>query len=138
LKVLVGYPCRMLSKFHVGRVIQALVREHLQKPRRSPQWRAVRKKHLVENPRCAACGGKTFKQVHHILPYADRPDLELEPSNLITLCMGKLECHLHIGHGGNYQYFSASVVRDSRVVALYPYRRRDIELSAKEHRRNRP
>ena len=54
--------------------------------KRSSKWPKVRKDYLKLNPECAACGGKTSLNVHHILPYHIRPDLELEPSNLLTLC----------------------------------------------------
>jgi hypothetical protein len=71
---------------------------------RSPHWPAVRRKWLLENPKCAACGSTNDLEVHHILSYHLHPDLELEPSNFITLCevLGS-EHHLHIGHCVNGQ-----------------------------------
>src|SRR5271166_1802855 len=53
---------------------------------RSPKWPAVRAAHLAIEPACAFCGHTKDLQVHHILEFRVRPDLELEPSNLITLC----------------------------------------------------
>lgn len=52
---------------------------------RSPRWRKVRAQHLKNNPRCIACGHKKNLEVHHIKPFHLFPELELEPSNLITL-----------------------------------------------------
>jgi 5-methylcytosine-specific restriction enzyme A len=52
------------------------------------------------------CGGTKKLQVHHIYPVHISPRLELEPSNLITLCRAKkygLDCHLFIGHRGDFR-----------------------------------
>lgn len=62
---------------------------------RSPQWRSVRATYLKSHPDCAACGTTDDLEVHHIKPYHEHPELELEPSNLITLCR---EHHLRLGH----------------------------------------
>ena len=78
--------------------------------KRSPQWGSVRKKHLKNNPVCAACGAKIGVQVHHIRPFHLFPELELEPSNLITLCETFIDNgditddnhHLHLGHKGDF------------------------------------
>ena len=82
---------------------------------RSPKWETVRKSHLKAFPVCAACGCNEHLQVHHIVPFHVNKDLELEPTNLITLCEGKGEhqCHLNIGHLGNFKNYNPSVVEDS-------------------------
>jgi hypothetical protein len=64
---------------------------------RSPQWRKVRAEHLAVEPQCAACGEEGELEVHHIVPFNEKPELELEPTNLITLCR---HCHWRLGHGG--------------------------------------
>jgi len=128
----------LLSKFHLGRVAYSLIREHFDKPKRSAHWAVVRRVHLRKHPRCAACGSKRFRQVHHIVPFTDRPLLELDPTNLITLCMGKHECHLHLGHGGDYHYFNPAVSKNCRVILRHPEKRRDIEINARIFRRNTP
>lgn len=72
---------------------------------RSPHWATVRAIHLKNHPECAACGQTDNVNVHHIRPFHLSPELELEPSNLITLCTdgpGHLNCHLLCGHGGNW------------------------------------
>jgi hypothetical protein len=54
--------------------------------------------------------------VHHIRPFHLHPDLELEPSNLITLCeadKGGVNCHLFIGHLGNFKSFNVDVKADA-------------------------
>lgn len=81
---------------------------------RSGHWEAVRNHHLKEHPTCAACGSRTNLQVHHIKPYHLFNELELEPTNLITLCMtpGML-CHLRVGHGGNWKSYAPDVVEES-------------------------
>ena len=84
--------------------------------KRSNQWPTVRKKHLVSNPCCAVCGGKEKIEVHHKVPFHINPSLELEPSNLITLCESKshgVVCHLFIGHSGNYKKINENVDADA-------------------------
>ena len=77
--------------------------------RRSSKWRKVRAAHLEKNPECEVCGRKTLVEVHHVMPFSQFPDLELEPSNLLTLCENKkngLNCHLFVGHLGDYKRFN--------------------------------
>ena len=82
---------------------------------RSSRWETVRKRHLKAFPTCAACGCGQHLQVHHIKPFHLNPELELEDSNLITLCEGKDEhqCHLNIGHLGSWKKENPNVVQDA-------------------------
>lgn len=83
---------------------------------RSPRWPAVRKVHLALHPTCAVCAGATKLEVHHIRPFHLQPDLELQPTNLVTLCesgKGGANCHLLFGHLGNYKSFNPSVLSDA-------------------------
>ena len=66
---------------------------------RSSRWPALRNRHITAHPNCIACGGKATT-VHHLRPFHLRPDLELDPGNLRSMCDN---CHLHIGHLGNFQ-----------------------------------
>ena len=79
---------------------------------RSPRWKAVRNAHIAKNPECAICGRKEGLEVHHIIPFHINPDLELESSNLITLC-GKY-CHFVFGHLMNWQSWNENIVEDSK------------------------
>lgn len=78
---------------------------------RSPHWPGVRHLHLQLQPTCQWCGSAEHPAVHHIRPFHLHPELELEASNLITLCEheGGLECHLHHGHLGNWKDFNAKI-----------------------------
>jgi 5-methylcytosine-specific restriction enzyme A len=74
---------------------------------RSNDWPKVRKQYLQTHNRCEVCGSMKDLQVHHIKPFHDHPELELDWSNLITLCTSKywgFNCHLVIGHGMNWKY----------------------------------
>lgn len=74
--------------------------------RRSKHWRRVRNEHLKRQPFCVVCQGTRNLEVHHLVPFHIAPDLELDPGNLLTLCEDKrygLNCHLLIGHVGNYR-----------------------------------
>lgn len=66
---------------------------------RSSRWPAVRRAHLEQFPACAACGGTEGVEVHHVRPVHLFPHLELDPTNLLTLCErpGR-NCHLVFGH----------------------------------------
>lgn len=73
--------------------------------RRSSKWSTVRRQFLVENPTCLVCGSKKNVEAHHIIPFHIMPDRELDMENLMNLCETKkygLNCHLLIGHLGNY------------------------------------
>ena len=83
--------------------------------KRSSDWPSVRQAHLKENPTCAACGGESGVEVHHIKPFHLAPELELDPKNLVSLCESKkygVNCHLFFGHLGNYQVENPHVLED--------------------------
>ena len=88
--------------------------------KRSPCWAKARRDHLKKQGECQACGQTNFLSVHHAVPYHLRPDLECDPSNLITLCEKSerfgFGCHLIIGHCGNWAYHNPSVFRCVEVV----------------------
>ena len=88
------------------------------KDKRSSKWPTIRKKFLVQNSKCAVCNGKDKLEVHHISPFHISPELELDPSNLITLCESKkkgLTCHLLIGHLGSYKKINKDVIEDCSI-----------------------
>ena len=83
---------------------------------RSDLWPIVRDEFLKSNPTCAVCGGTKKLQVHHIIPFNIAPDMELDTTNLITLCTAKkfgVNCHLLIGHLGNFKRANVSVRADA-------------------------
>lgn len=89
---------------------------------RSGRWPRVRAEHLKREPRCQACGGVASLEVHHVVPVhvavaTGRPELELDPTNLITLCADP--CHLVHGHLMSWQRWAPSVRED---VAAYRMR----------------
>jgi 5-methylcytosine-specific restriction endonuclease McrA len=81
---------------------------------RDPQWDGVRKQHLKKENLCQACLTKDNLEVHHIIPFHLRPDLELDPANLITLCAQK--CHLLFGHLMNYKSYNSNVIEDCKKM----------------------
>jgi len=83
--------------------------------KRSGKWPTVRKRHLQLHPTCAVCGGKKKLEVHHIKPFHLHPDLELEMTNLISLCENDndgINCHLAFGHLGSFKSLNEDVVQD--------------------------
>ena len=86
--------------------------------KRSSKWRKVRKTHLETNPTCFICKSNKHIEVHHIIPFNIAPDKELDPENLITLCENKkygINCHLLVGHLGNYRRVNPVVVIDATL-----------------------
>ena len=83
--------------------------------KRSSRWRKIRKIHLSNFPNCAVCSSKKKIEVHHIIPFYIDPSFELDLSNLITLCENKkygINCHLFIGHSGNYRKWNIDITDD--------------------------
>lgn len=82
--------------------------------KRSPHWPKVRRDHLEKHESCAACGSTKSLEVHHIKPFHLFPDLELSPSNLVTLCEGgPSNCHYLVGHLLNWSSYNVDAVEDA-------------------------
>jgi hypothetical protein len=66
---------------------------------RSSRWKSFRDAFVADHPECEACGARYRLNVHHVIPFHERPDLELEESNLIVLCVSPdHNCHFLLGH----------------------------------------
>lgn len=115
-------------------LVHGKVREALKNVTRSPKWGGVRKAFLKDHPGCAACGATKHLNVHHVEPFHLHPELELDPKNLITLCLTRNLCHLKIGHGDNYKAYNPNVRLDAEHVRKHPESRDAIEKAAKERR----
>ena len=104
-----------MTKKHDANLVKAADRDTLHTAKRSSKWPAARKKHMKTNPVCEACGSSTELDVHHIKPFHLHPTLELDPANLITLCMEN-DCHLYVGHGDNFKAYNPNVKEDAATV----------------------
>lgn len=76
---------------------------------RSGHWGKVRDDFLAEHSTCACCGRKS-ETAHHVLPFHEHPELELDPNNLIAVCN---ECHLTFGHLGDFRAWNPLVREDA-------------------------
>jgi hypothetical protein len=103
---------------------------------RSPKWRHVEKTFLLTHRVCAACNTSLKLQVHHKMPFHLDATLELNPDNLISLCMDVNECHLHIGHGGNWKSYNPNVVADAEAVLTKAKSMEQVIVEAKSNRVN--
>jgi hypothetical protein len=89
---------------------------------RSPAWPATEEAFKKLHPKCAACGGTAPLNVHHKFPFhyvvlCNRPDLELDPRNLMTLCTDtSKEHHVLLGHLDDYESYNPDVMA---FVATY-------------------
>ena len=122
-----------MTKF--ARVVHGLVREHIGKPlTRSGEWPTVRKHYLEKYPSCASCGGKSLVNVHHIIPFHIKPELELDPDNFVTLCIRNL-CHIEVGHGDDYKAYNPNVKNDAQNIFSDPSLKNMIVARAKMNRK---
>lgn len=83
---------------------------------RHSRWGEVARSHLLRQPRCMVCGNAKNLQVHHIRPFHLFPELELDPGNLLTLCVagpGHMNCHLVVGHRGVWARWNDQVEKDA-------------------------
>ena len=109
-----GVYVRKKKELHLEHVRDAHVGHGME---RSPKWPRTQDKHLKKFPTCAACGGTANLNVHHKKPFHLYPELELEPTNLITLCMdGDKDCHIKLGHGGSFKAYNPNVEPDVETV----------------------
>ena len=96
---------------------------------RSPHWHYVEETFLHDNPNCIACQekdyGKVGVQIHHaIVPFhlailCGRPDLELDPRNLVSLCETEhnkpaSNHHLLLGHLKDFASWNKDVREDAK------------------------
>lgn len=86
--------------------------------KRSSDWPRVRARHLLKQPICQVCGSDEKLEVHHIKPFHEHPELELNNYNLITLCESKkygVDCHRFFGHRGNYRDINKHCRNDAEI-----------------------
>lgn len=119
----------------LGHLIR-LAQSKLRRRGRSPEWPEHERHWLALHPSCAGCGTVSHLQVHHIRPFHLFPELELDYSNYLTLCMGQNECHLRIGHGDNWTCWNPSAELDAARALAHPEMRKQIEAQAKANRRS--
>ena len=77
---------------------------------RSSKWDKVESEYKKAHPTCAACGTRLNIQVHHVKPFHLFPELELDPENLISLCVVD---HLTFGHLKNWSAYNPDVRKDA-------------------------
>lgn len=106
------------------------LRRQVEEYGRSGAWATVRRIHLEREPSCAACGRTKNLEVHHIQPYHERPELELDDGvdgtgldgNLVSLCGDP--CHFVFGHLLNYRRANKHVRDDA---ARFRQRTRELQ-----------
>ena len=83
---------------------------------RSSKWPKVRDDFL-KGKVCEVCGRKNKLELHHIIPFWKKPELELSESNLIILCDGfrTRRDHLYFGHLGSWKSWNENVKADVKI-----------------------
>ena len=83
---------------------------------RSAKWSKVRNDFIKKHPYCEVCGKKGTllmpNNIHHIFPFHLKPMLELQESNLITLCPPH---HLLFGHLMSWKSWEKDVRENAAI-----------------------
>lgn len=103
--------------------------------KRSSHWPKVEHEHVKLHPACAGCGF-THVEVHHVKPFHLFPELELDETNLITLCRSGNNCHLLIGHGDDFNYYNLAIREDANELLASPHKLSMITARAKANRKS--
>jgi hypothetical protein len=77
---------------------------------RNPKFESAAKLYL-KGKKCMICGGTLRLMAHHKYPFHLFPELEMDETHWRPLCEGdhRLNCHLLVGHGGNFEGFNPLV-----------------------------
>lgn len=103
--------------------------------KRSSQWGKLQKHIVTVNPLCEGCGATDHLQVHHKKPFHLHPELELDPSNLVVLCMKPgQECHLYLGHGDSWKAYNPNLEMNLHDLQNDSSKRASIIAEAKKNR----
>ncbi len=90
---------------------------------RDGRWPTFEHRLIASHPFCACCGQTNIKTLegHHIQPFHEHPEFELDADNVIILCGYRSNsCHRLIGHGGNFRLINATVKEDiAYLAAMY-------------------
>lgn len=95
---------------------------------RSPKWPAVLKKFLKLHPTCEGCGRKA-ETAHHVVPFHVESARELDPTNLVAVC---IPCHFCLAHLNCWNLWATTAREDLAYhlvrtkTAQEEYRRREI------------
>lgn len=122
---------------HIYNLASSAIRESYKKSSislRSEKWPSIEKDIINKYKCCAACGSIQHLQVHHIQPFHLHPELELQESNLIILCMSENECHLRIGHGDLFRAYNPLLMKDINDLRLQLVPLTTVQIRAKVNR----
>ncbi len=120
---------------HAYNIVRSKTRDIGLPTKRSSHWPKVEKDFLSKNPTCAICNSTKRLNVHHKQPFHLHQELELDETNLITLCMGDLECHLMIGHGDNFRAYNPNIEADAAYLRQDITKFAEVAATAKANRK---
>ena len=88
---------------------------------RSSQWKIVRRINIKDYCELCEVKGGLLRplELHHVKPYHLFPELELEPSNFITVCR---PCHLRYAHLSSFHSYCLDI---KELAREWQERRRD-------------
>ena len=102
--------------------------------KRSSKWPKVERDFKESNPNCACCNSNIRIQVHHKMPFHLNKELELDPNNLISLCMSTKECHLRLGHGSDFKAYNPNIEKDAKILSKDISKFEEVAAAAKSNR----
>lgn len=72
---------------------------------RSSKWPEFRRKNIKHE--CEYCQSTFFLELHHIKPFWQFPELELDPTNVCTLCR---KCHFLLAHFEDWASWNENII----------------------------
>ena len=86
-----------------------------QKVRRLWQVTKTMRAYKKQHPKCAWCSRQDGVAVHHKIPVSIKPTKAADLDNLISLCHHKRDCHLIVGHKGNWKHYEKQL---DQIIAI--------------------
>jgi hypothetical protein len=85
---------------------------------RSELWPKFRAGWIKNQPSCQVCDRTKKLEVHHIIPFHINPRLELDVTNLITLCEHPAACcHYIVGHCAlSWLNYDPNVIQNAKII----------------------
>lgn len=66
-----------------------------------------------------------------MIPFHLDPAKELDPTNLVTLCMSREACHIDLGHGGSFDSYNPFIIEDALEFRKDRSARERLKIEAK-------
>jgi len=104
---------------------------------RSGRWETTRDRYIEVHAFCEYCGRARSTVVHHVVPFHEDPERELDVANFLALCD---QCHLRQAHLGDFKAWNPlireEIQRNAEMVKARPYTEADAAKFIERFRSN--